>query len=40
MLYVVAADGALVHEEVGEMFPEDVAALARFAVAAGGASRS
>ena len=40
MLYVVAPDGALVHEEAGEMFAEDVAALARFAVAAGGASRS
>jgi peroxiredoxin len=31
MLYVVGADGRIVFEEAGEMFPEDVAALARFA---------
>jgi thiol-disulfide isomerase/thioredoxin len=31
MLYVVGADGRIVLEEAGEMFPEDVAALARFA---------
>ena len=32
MLYVVGADGHIVFEEAGEMFPEDVAALARFAM--------
>lgn len=31
MLYVVGADGRIALEEAGEMFPEDVAALARFA---------
>jgi len=31
MLYVVDASGRVVAEEAGEMFPEDVAALARFA---------
>jgi thiol-disulfide isomerase/thioredoxin len=31
MLYVVGADGRTAFEEAGEMFPEDVAALARFA---------
>ena len=31
MLYVVGGDGRIVYEEAGEMFPEDVAALARFA---------
>jgi thiol-disulfide isomerase/thioredoxin len=31
MLYVVGNDGRIVFEEAGEMFPEDVAALARFA---------
>lgn len=33
MLYVVDASGRVVAEEAGEMFPEDVAALARFAPA-------
>jgi hypothetical protein len=33
MLYVVGADGRIVFEEAGEMFPEDVAALARVAAA-------
>ena len=33
MLYVVGADGHIVFEEAGEMFAEDVAALARFAAA-------
>jgi thiol-disulfide isomerase/thioredoxin len=31
MLYVVGAGGRIVFEEPGEMFPEDIAALARFA---------
>lgn len=30
-LYVVGSDGRVAYEEAGEMFPEDVAALARFA---------
>jgi thiol-disulfide isomerase/thioredoxin len=34
MLYVVDAAGRIVVEEAGEMFPEDVAALARFAAKA------
>ena len=33
MLYVVGAGGRIVFEEAGEMFAEDVAALARFAAA-------
>jgi thiol-disulfide isomerase/thioredoxin len=37
MLYVVGAEGRIVLEEAGEMFPEDVAALARFATSSGGA---
>lgn len=37
MLYVVGRDGRVVFEEAGEMFPEDVAALARFATPAPGA---
>jgi peroxiredoxin len=32
MLYVVGTDGRMLFEEAGEMFPEDVAALARFAI--------
>jgi thiol-disulfide isomerase/thioredoxin len=30
-VYVVDADGRIVFKELGEMFPEDIAALARFA---------
>ena len=36
MLYVVDGGGRIVHEEAGEMFPEDVAALARFTAAGRG----